>query len=258
MSSSSSSSYGYSSSSSTELRSSSSSSSTEIRSSSSTEIRSSSSSSSSSSSYIENWSSSSESSDILITLPIYLPLINQNNGDLIPFTWIAEGGVAGDGTSLNFTIEASNGQYFDYNAIINRDNGYILSTPSTTPTVYIPNSDSSKYQHEKSFYVDVIGKDLSGIKEIRTHTEPNGYDFVSANAAGTVFQMPKFTWDTNVASSITTIKEVVLVGTSNNALVDVEYNTNSASIAHSKDLGSSVAGIIFAEQTNKEIGRAHV
>jgi hypothetical protein len=126
-----------------------------------------------------------------------------------------------------------------------------LSTPSTTPTVYVPNNEDAKYQHEKSFYVDVIGKDLSGIKEIRTHVTPDGYEFINANTAGQVFQIPKFTWDTNVASSITTIKEVVLVGTSNNALVDVEYNTNSAGIVHSKDLGSPVAGIIFGENTNK-------
>jgi hypothetical protein len=99
--------------------------------------------------------------------------------------------------------------------------------------------------------VDVIGKDLSGIKEIRTHIEPNGYDFVSANTAGQVFIIPKITWDTNVASSITTTKEVVLVGTSNNALLDIEYDTNSASIAHSKNLNSPVAGITFAENTNK-------
>lgn len=151
--------------------------------------------SSSSSSYIENWSSSSSSSsDEFNTLPVSLPIINQNNGDIIPFTWFSEGGVAGDGSVVGFTIESSNSPYFDYTAIIDRDNSAVTTTPSTTSTVYVPNSDDVKYKHEKSFYVDVIAKDPGGIKEINTHVEPNGYDFVSVENAGQRFFIPRFTW----------------------------------------------------------------
>lgn len=152
----------------------------------------SSSSSSSSTSYIENWSSSSSSSDEIITRPITIPLINQNNGDLIPFTWIAEGGT-GDNSELRFTIEASNSPYFDYNAIINRDNGSITTVPDTESDVYVPNNDV-KYTHEKSFYVDVVAKDSGGIKDLRTHVEPNKYEFESVEEAGQVYRIPKFTW----------------------------------------------------------------
>jgi len=204
-----------SSSSSTEARSSSSSSSTEARSSSSITSESTSSSTSSfsvssgssfssqsvsssstsSSSSLSSFSSSSSGHPV--SRPITLPLINQDNGDLIPFSWISEVGAEVSNTVstvLNFTIEAVNSSYFDYSAIINRDNSAITSTPSVTPTVYVPNSDASKYKHQKSFYVDVIAKDGSGIKDIRTHVDPEKYEFEKAEDAGQVFVIPKFTW----------------------------------------------------------------
>ena len=50
--------------------------------------------------------------------------------------------------------------------------------------------------------------------------------------------MTTTTTTTTTDLRLTTIKEVALVGTSNNALIDVEYSANGSSIAHSKDLGS--------------------
>ena len=163
-------------------------------SSSSIDSRSSSSYSSSSSSYIENWSSSSSSSDDLVSRRLELALVNQNNGDLIPFTWVTESGVAGDPTTLAFTIEVSNLSNFNYDAILNRDNKALTEASADTSTVYVPNNDSAQYKHQKSFYVDIIAKDASGISEIRTHVEPDGYEFEKVADAGHVFYIPKFTW----------------------------------------------------------------
>jgi len=129
------------------------------------------------------------------SISISVPLINQGNGDILPFSWIAEGGVDGDGSNVNFTIEASNSPYLDYQAIINRDNSALTSTPTNPdPTVYVPNSDSAKYKHENSFYIDVIAKDASGIRDIRTHVQPDKYEFERVEDAGRVFFIPKFTW----------------------------------------------------------------
>lgn len=56
------------------------------------------------------------------------------------------------------------------------------------------------------------------------------------------------TTTTTLMSTKTT--EIALVGNGDN-LVNIEYSTNSASIIRSENLGSSVAGVIFGEQTNK-------
>lgn len=185
---------------------------------SSSSTSSSSNSSSSSSSYIKNWSSSStsskslsssssssssstssnsssSSSDDYTARVISLSIIKQNMGDIIPFSWIAENGASGDGSTVNFTIEASNSPYLDYQAIINRDNSALTSIPSNSDAIaYVPNSNSSKYQHKNSFYIDVIAKDDSGIKDIRTHVQPDAYEFQKVEEAGEVFYIPKFSW----------------------------------------------------------------
>ena len=142
-------------------------------------------------------SSSSSSSDDYVTRLINSAVINQNNGDLIPFNWTSESGVSGDvgdNSVLNFSIESSSSPNFDYSAIISGNNSALNSNSSSTPTIFVPNSDSDKYKHENSFYVDVIAKDISGIKEIRAHVEPNKYGFTSVAEAGQTFMVPKFTW----------------------------------------------------------------
>lgn len=62
--------------------------------------------------------------------------------------------------------------------------------------------------------------------------------------------MPTTTTTTTTTLIPTTTTEIVLVGSGNN-LFNVEYSTNGASVVYSKDLGSLVAGITFAEKTNK-------
>jgi len=87
------------------------------------------SSSSSSSSYIEEWSSSSSSGSSssssssmdLVTLDIRLTLVNQGHGDIIPFTMMIEKGPSvdlGDGSEIGFTIESRSSSAFKYPNII--------------------------------------------------------------------------------------------------------------------------------------------
>ena len=96
---------------------------------------------------------------------------------------------------INFTIASSNSPYMIYNAIIDRDNSAYTTTLEQTSTVYVPQDERAKYEHRSSFYVDVIAKDNSGIKEVRTHTEPNAYEFEKAEDADEIFNIPKFTWE---------------------------------------------------------------
>jgi len=140
-------------------------------------------------------SSSSSSSSYINSRLLYFSVINQGHGDILPFSWIVESGTEGDGSTIGFIVEANNSPDFDYRSIINRDNSSItLTSSNATSTVYVPNLEDAKYKHEKSFYVDIVAKDASGIKNIRTHVEPNGYEFEKAEDAGKVFYIPRFTW----------------------------------------------------------------
>lgn len=139
---------------------------------------------------------SSSSSQDFTSRNITVSIINQGHGDVLPFSWVNESGTQADdgyNSTLGFTIEASNSAYFDYSAIINRDNGY-LTASDTVASTYVPNSESSRYRHSNELYVDIIAQDSSGIKEIRTHVEPNKYDFEDANGAGQIFFIPIFRW----------------------------------------------------------------
>jgi len=141
-------------------------------------------------------SSSSSSSSVGIIGNITAPIINQGHNNLIPFSLIGESGREsdlGDEAKIGFEVKASNSEYFDYEAVINRDNSVLTSTPSNDdPTVYVPEDVRSTYEHRNSFYVDIIAKDASGIKEVRTHVEPDKYEF---EVPGNVFFIPRFTWE---------------------------------------------------------------
>ena len=139
-------------------------------------------------------SSSSSSSFAYIGIRILnTPIIIQDHNDILPFSWISEKGSAGEESTLNFTIESSSSPYFDYSILLDNNNASITTTQSDS-TVYVPNKDETYYQHKNSFYVDVIAKDDSGIKEVRTHVTPDAYDFTDASEVETVFFIPKFTW----------------------------------------------------------------
>ncbi len=112
-------------------------------------------------------------------------IIIQEHNDILPFSWISEKGVAGEESTLNFTIESGSSQYFSY---LTSD-----SLSNNESDVYVPNKEESYYKHENSFYIDVIAKDANGIKEVRTHVTSDAYDFKKASDAE-VFFIPKFTW----------------------------------------------------------------
>jgi hypothetical protein len=148
----------------------------------------------SSSSSSADTSSSSSSAGIAVNMST--PIINQSHNNLIPFSVTVEKGResdSGDEAKIGFEIKASNSEYFDYEAVVNRDNSALTSTPSNDdPTVYVPEDIRSTYEHRNSFYVDIIAKDASGIKEVRTHVEPDKYEF---EEPGNVFYIPRFTWE---------------------------------------------------------------
>ena len=216
------------------------------------------SSSSSSSSSSEQYSSSSSSHQFYYR-ELRDTIINQNNYNLIPFSLIAEQGTDAnlDDSKIGFTIEASNSDYLDYEAVIDRDNGYFNEEPNIdSPTVYIPEDARSKYKHESSFYVDIIAKNQSGIRDVRTHVEPNKYEFEKIEDTDNVFNIPKFTWG-NTASSITTTTTTrsflnsFWVGAGTHRMFNIEYDEDSAAITYDTDLGSQVNRILFGINNNK-------
>lgn len=91
------------------------------------------SSSSSSSSSIDSSSSSSSSSNDLFYSKINFAVINQSNGNLLPFSFIGEQGYnrdLGDGSEFAWTISSSQSPNIDYDAIINRDTSGITTSNS--------------------------------------------------------------------------------------------------------------------------------
>jgi len=194
-------------------------------SSSSTEIRSSSSNSSnSSSSSSSNSSSSTSSSRDYIYKDIVYSVVNENHFNLIPFTWIGEAGTLsdlGDDTNIPFIVQASNSAYVDYQAVIDRNNEYLTATPtSLISNTYVPQSFSAEFQHENDTYIDIVAKNKSGISEIRTHVEPNKYQFEKINA---VFFIPKFSWNNAIpANTSTTTTESSVITTANSTSIEFE------------------------------------
>jgi len=219
----------------------------------------SSSSNSSESSALET-SSSSSSLEFLQCGFDTMPLVFQTHHTLIPFTLIGEEGTQGDSDNsvIGFQIEASNSPNFDYEAIINRDNDYLTANVgSHVSDIYVPQDDRAYYQHESRFYVDIIAKDESGIKDVRTHVEPNQYEFEDVDNS---FIIPKFTWDntifTNVSSTTTTttvgIDNSFWVGSDNGNLNQVLYNTDFASSNNSSFiLSAHVDNIAFGDRDDK-------
>ena len=190
-----------------------------------------SSSSSSSSSSSVGISSSSSSGDFT-NGKINASLINQNNYNLIPFTWIKETGLAsdlGDNAKLNFVVENSSTPYLDYSLVINRDNSSITKTPaSEDATVYVENDTVAT--HESEIYVDVIARDANGVKNIRLHTEPEKYNFETID---NVFYIPKFTWGTESDTTTTTTTQIIintlLVGSEDGRFLEIDYDTVTVS-----------------------------
>ena len=196
------------------------------------------------------------------TETLNVPIVNRSHHNLIPFTFMPEEGVAtdlGSDAEIPFTISPYS-EEFDYSAIINRDNVVLITNAiSDVTTVYVPQDDDSYYHHRSEIYVDVIAKDTHGIKQIRTHVEPDAYDIEDATAT---YITPKFTWDNTLwrDSSITTTTTTLgfdgsfWVGSESWLLTRLGYNFTSSIKEQQKTLDSNVHEVIFS-QTD---GRAYV
>jgi len=181
---------------------------------------------------------------------ITVPMVNQGNNDILPFTLMAESGYVANSSALSFTIEMASSKYLEYQAIIDRNNSSVLSNVNSQST-YVPQSEEARYTHQSSFQADIIGKDVGGIKEIRTHVEPYGYEFEEISDNDTVFVIPKFTWENAWTQLVTTTTTTPLsnnsmwIGTSSNQLSHVQYTNTESSVVSTDDLGSPVQKIMF-------------
>jgi len=237
-----------------------SSSSSSIDSSSSSWQYSSSSSSSSSSSFGYSTSSSSSSSsfgysstssDDVESRQLNQCIINEGHHNLLPFTFIAERGYVEnlDESVLNFTIASSSSPNLDYEAVLKRDNSNIATNLSTDSDVFVPEDENSYYEHRSDLYVDVISKDDSGIKKVRTHTEPNAYQFDDVNG-NEVFYIPKLTWVDNSITTTSNLDDTFWAGTNANKLFNQSYNRESITSLYEEDLGSPVNKIVLGDSNN--------
>ena len=185
-------------------------------------------------------------------------IINQNNNNLIPFTFIGEPGISvdlKDDSKIAFIVEPSNTKSLDYTAIIERNNEALTGTQFANETVYVPEDPRSFYEHRSQIYVDIIGNDESGINEVRTHVEPNKYQFEEVVDS---FLIPKFTWDNSIVSSntITTtttgfIDGSFWTGTEDATFHKIKFGSNAVSIVYSANVSSDVTGMLFATNTSK-------
>ena len=196
--------------------------------------------------------STSSADDVIIRVP----LITQSHHNLLPFSWIGEAGYPldlGDNSKINFTVESANAPYLNYEAIINRDNSYLAANTSSNGLIYVPQDPDSLYQHRSSFYVDVIGKDISGIKEVRTHVEPNAYEFEDIENS---FVIPKFSWEfSNVAASsnsaAVTTDGTFWVTTSDKIISQLRYSKTTTENVYNNKLDSDVNRVVFADDSSK-------
>ena len=208
------------------------------------------------------WDRYSTSDDVSMTtssaddIIIRVPLITQSHHNLLPFSWIGEAGYPldlGDNSKINFTVESANAPYLNYEAVINRDNSYLSANTSSNGLTYVPQDPDSLYQHRSSFYVDVIAKDISGIKEVRTHVEPNAYEFEDIENS---FVIPKFSWEfSNVAagsnSAAVTTGGTFWVTTSDKIISQLRYSKTTTENVYNNKLDSDVNRVVFADDSSK-------
>ena len=223
-------------------------------SSSSWQYSSSSSSLSSSSSFSSSSSSSfrysSSSSDDVESRQLNQCIINEGHHNLLPFTFIAERGYAEnlDESVLNFTIASSSSPNLDYEAILNRDNSSITTNLSADSDVFVPEDEESYYEHRSDLYVDVVSKDDSGIKKVRTHTEPNAYQFDDVDG-NEIFYIPKLTWTDNSITTTSNLDNTFWAGTVNK-LFNQSYDRESITSLYEEDLSSPVNKIVLGDSNN--------
>jgi len=204
-------------------------------------------------------SSSSESQELTIR-ELNITLINQDNNSLIPFTFIGEKGTSvdlGSNSLISFVVEPGDADSCDYMTVIERDNGVLTDSTVTDQEVYVPEDPRAYYEHQSQIYVDIIGQDEGGIRDVRTHVEPDKYEFEEVESS---FLIPKFSWDNsdqaNVSTTTTTTEPdsatgSFWTGTEEGNIYKIEFGANSVSNVHSANLSSMVNGLLFTESTNK-------
>jgi len=192
---------------------------------------------------------------------IYASSVYQEHNNLMPFSFFAEPGISVN-SQLSFEIDTATNQYFDYDLLI----GNAVSNVITYSTsAYVPEDDTEKIKHEPMFYVDIISKDNSGIKDFSLRSQKERYGFETPTS---VYNLPKFSWTntlvensgqgaipTNVFSNVLGINNDTVVlgslwaGTEDNRLIKVEYGTSGqdeiTEIFYSTNTTSKVHNILF-------------
>jgi hypothetical protein len=206
--------------------------------------------SSSSSSDLDSSSSSLEE----ILVDIEHVVVSQNNFNLIPFTFIGEKGTTeedSDGSQLNFVIKSKSGLHLEYSDLINRDNSLLTTVDSEQDsTVYVPQDEQEFDQHSSSFYVDVIAKDIDGIRSVRTHVESEAYDFEDIDDSDHLFTIPKFTWENDRNTFLPDYLNSVWVGQENGYINKIGYTSDSASVTDFNLIGSIVNSVLTTDRIN--------
>ena len=189
-------------------------------------------------------SSSSSSSSFVALRDIYAVSTYQEHNNLLPFTFISEPGISLD-SQISFEIDAATNKYFDYDLLIGNAASNVIAYPIST---YVPEDDSKKIKQEPMFYVDIIAKDSSGIKDFSLRSQKEIYGFETPTA---VYTSPKFSWTntlvdvSNVSNSTSDIVGSIWIGTKNSSLLKVEYGTETAEISYSTNTSSEVHDILF-------------
>jgi len=196
----------------------------------------------------------------MVTANIYSLFVKQTPNSLLPFSFDVEvadtaSNVSGD--VLSFEIMASDDPSVDYEAILKRDNSAINEIPGILASnVYTPQPEEAYYKHDAYLYVDVISNDDNGMREIRTHVEPNAYEFKEPEL---VYVMPKFTWVNGGFSSSSTTTTTTPIGftsafwcgSSDGFLSKVDFNTSDAQIRHQFGSGQNINRIIRKPNSNQ-------
>ena len=181
------------------------------------------------------------------TKELYTVLVEQEHHTIIPFTITVDKGVESAST-MPFEITTSSNQYFDYSVL--------LGGPSLTNSnnqVYVPENEATKIDHNNAFHVEVIAKDVSGIREYNVRTQEELYGYKTPLAT---FNIPKFIWSNEVFGGVleTEVDEnlgYVWIGDSSGKINRIQYDSNAASNVYSEDFGSEIKHIVFEEDNNK-------
>jgi hypothetical protein len=204
-----------------------------------------------SSSSSEAFSSESSSSSFPVPFTEKLnQIIAGNNPDnLIPFTYTPEGGFdyEGDDQTIQFQFRTVNNEFFNYDTLLNPTSPTEIEGSSNC---YVPEDDDVNIKHDPIFYVDLIVKD-SGVKNVSVRSQEEKYQEESVKYS---FIIPKFTWNKDLITDAISSNVVYTplddslgsfwAGTSDDKLYKIEYNSNAAASAYSRDEEGTVKNIL--------------